>query len=398
MPAEWKTPEFETYSGVVSEHTADELAADRCPGVRAPHSARDGALARVRLPGGVISAVALTELAHVASEFGDGHLELTSRANIQIRGISDVEAVSGRLTAAGLVPPTHEHARNIVASPQSGRVGGRADLREQLARLDRELQSRPVLEGLSGRFLFGLDDGRGDVLAQQPDSGALWHDRETAELIVGGVRTGRVVDSSDVVPAILAVAEEFLAAASGRWRVRDLDATEAGALITALPGTTGSSEPVLYHRVPRIGWIEQMDGAVMLGGVLAHGRLSAQLAEFLGAIGTDIVITPDREVLITDLTEGVADTVLRVLAPLGLIFDAGSPWAHVSCCVGAPGCAKSGADVRSLAAARVAELAADEDSASPREHWVGCDRGCGSPASAHILVIATADELSTVEK
>jgi len=379
----------------VSDDQADRPAADRCPGVRAPHSARDGAVARVRLPGGVVTAVQLTELSHVAAELGDRHLELTSRANMQIRGITDAETVSDRLTAAELVPATHEQVRNIAASPQSGRVGGNADVREHISLLDRNLQMRASLQQLSGRFLFGLDDGRGDVLALQPDSGAVWHSADEAELIAGGIPTGRVVRTADVVPAILDAAEAFLAAADGRWRMRDLDAADHDALVQQLPGSPQSREPVVYQRTPRIGWLDQVDGNVMLGGVVAHGRITAQLAEFLGAIGTDIVITPDREILITDLTEGVADTVLRVLAPLGLIFDATSPWAHISCCVGAPGCAKAGADVRGLAATRVAELADDADLIAPREHWVGCDRGCGSPAGAHTLVIATADDVVT---
>ncbi len=366
--------------------------------MRTPHSARDGALARVRVPGGVVTAAQLTELSHVATEFGDGHLELTSRANIQIRGIADVHAVSGRLSAAGLVPPTHEQVRNIAASPQSGRIGGNADVREHVSRLDRELQMRPGLERLSGRFLFGLDDGRGDVLALQPDSAAVWHSADRAELILGGIATGRFAHTDDVVSAILDAAEAFLAAADGRWRMRDLDHATLEHVIGQLPGTSGSGESVVYHRVPRIGWLEQSDGTVMLGGVVAHGRITAQLAEFLGAVGTDIVITPDREILITDLSEGVADTVLRVLAPMGLIFDANSPWTHISCCVGAPGCAKATADVRTLAAQRVHSLAGDAEPVAAREHWVGCDRACGSPAGTHTLIIATPDELVTVSK
>ena len=52
-----------------------------------------------------------------------------------------------------------------------------------------------------------------------------------------------------------------------------------------------------------------------------------------------MVITPWRSVLICDLDEGVADAALRVLAPLGLVFDETSPWLDVSACTGSPGCA-----------------------------------------------------------
>ena len=62
---------------------------------------------------------------------------------------------------------------------------------------------------------------------------------------------------------------------------------------------------------------------------------------------------------------------------------AGSRWLGVTACAGRPGCGKSLADVR-----------ADADAATvPGEglpvHWVGCARGCGSPAGPHVRVEAT---------
>lgn len=53
--------------------------------------------------------------------------------------------------------------------------------------------------------------------------------------------------------------------------------------------------------------------------------LPARVAEYLAAIEAPLVITPWRSVLVCDLQESVADTALRVLAPLGLVFDENSP-------------------------------------------------------------------------
>lgn len=55
------------------------------------------------------------------------------------------------------------------------------------------------------------------------------------------------------------------------------------------------------------------------------GVLPARVAEYLAAIEAPLVITPWRSVLVCDLQESVADTALRVLAPLGLVFDENSP-------------------------------------------------------------------------
>ena len=97
-----------------------------------------------------------------------------------------------------------------------------------------------------------------------------------------------------------------------------------------------------------------------------------------------MVVTPWRSVLVFDLDEGVADAALRVLAPLGLIFDENSPWLSVSACTGMPGCEHSAADVRSDAANAVTEPG------TTHRHFVGCERACGSPLHGQVLV-ATGD-------
>src|SRR6185312_874764 len=75
---------------------------DACPGALQLHQAADGALARVRLPGGVISPEQLEALAHAATRFGSPSMELTSRGNIQLRAITDTAAVAEVVAAAGL--------------------------------------------------------------------------------------------------------------------------------------------------------------------------------------------------------------------------------------------------------------------------------------------------------
>ena len=77
---------------------------------------------------------------------------------------------------------------------------------------------------------------------------------------------------------------------------------------------------------------------------------------------------------------------MRLLAPLGLVFDENSPWLAVSACTGSPGCAHSAADVRADAAAALAASPAAET----HRHFVGCDRACGSPSEGQVLV-ATGD-------
>jgi precorrin-3B synthase len=310
-------------------------------------------------------------------------MELTSRGNVQIRGITDPAALADAVAAAGLLPSaSHERVRNIVASPLSGRSGGIADARGLVVALDDAIQDSPALARLPGRFWFGIDDGRGDVSGLGADVGAHLLTTDRAALLVGGVDTGVRMAPADAVATLVAVAEKFVDIRGSAWRTSEL--TDAQPL---LAGLTPSAEPGMTWPPtvrPPVGWIEQDDGRVTLGAAVPLGVLEARVAEFLAAIEAPMVITPWRSVLVCDLDEGVADVALRVLAPQGLVFDEASPWLSVSACTGSPGCEHSAADVRADAAAAI-----DEPAVGHR-HFVGCERACGSPPVGQILV-ATAD-------
>jgi len=375
---------------------------DACPGALQVHQAADGAMARIRLPGGMITAAQMAMLAGVSSRLGSGTLELTARGNVQLRGITDVAAVADAIAAAGLLPSaTHERVRNIVASPLSGRSGGNVDVREWVGELDAAICAHPRLAELGGRFWFSLDDGRADVSGLGADVGVHRLDDDCA-LLLAGRDTGVRLAVSDVACTLVGVAVRFLESRGKAWRVTELDNLQdliPGAVgarpqrVEAPPASGGvpppacggvSAKPFPPVTKAPVGWITQKDGRVTLGAAVPLGILSARVAEYLAAIEAPLVITPWRSVLVCDLDETAADVSLRVLAPLGLVFDENSPWLTVSACTGSPGCAHSAADVRAGAA-----QALRTDSAVHR-HFVGCERACGRPPAGEVLV-ATGD-------
>ena len=342
------------------------------------HQAADGALVRVRLPGGMITAAQLATLCTVSSGFGSGTLELTARGNVQLRGITDVtavaEAIVPSLSQAGLLPSaTHERVRNIVASPLSGRIGGNLDVREWVGGLDSAICAEPRLADLGGRFWFSLDDGRADVSGLGADVGVHVFEDGCA-LLLAGRDTGVRLAAGDVVKTLAGVAVRFIETRGKAWRVNEL--ADPGVL---LPGAElGAGFPPVTR--PPVGWISQEDGRVTLGAAAPLGVLPARVAEYLAAIDAPLVITPWRSVLVCDLDEAIADAALRVLAPLGLVFDEKSPWLNVSACAGSPGCTHSAADVRADA---VLSLRVD---AGVHRHFVGCERACGSPPTGEVFV------------
>ncbi|OMC17699.1 precorrin-3B synthase [Mycobacterium sp. SP-6446] len=348
---------------------------DGCPGALQAHQAADGALVRVRLPGGMIAAAQLAALAGVSSRLGSARLELTSRGNVQLRGITDVTAAAEAIASAGLLPSTtHERVRNIVASPLSGRAGGRADVRPWVSELDAAICAEPSLAELGGRFWFSLDDGRGDVSGLGADIGVHVLGDDCA-LLLAGRDTGVRLAPRDVIQTLVEVARRFIKMRGKAWRIGELDDI-AGLVPGAAVGDT-TFPPVTR---PPVGWIDQDDGRIALGAAVPLGALPARVAEYLAAIEAPLVVMPWRSVLVCDVEEAVADAALRVLAPLGLVFDENSPWLNVSACIGSPGCEHSAADVRADAA-----LSLDADSAVHR-HFVGCERACGSPPAGQVLV------------
>jgi precorrin-3B synthase len=272
---------------------------------------------------------------------------------------------------------THERVRNIVASPLSGRVGPHPDIRVLVTELDDAIRSTPALASLPGRFLFGIDDGRGDISGLAADV-SLHMVGGSAALLLAGRDTGVRLEPDRAVATLVAIAARFAERRGMAWRINEVDDVTAlldGLAPTAEPGRTWA--PVTR---PPVGWLTQNDGRITLGAAVPLGVLQARTAEFLAAVEAPMAVTPWRSVLVFDLEEGVADVALRVLAPMGLVFDEDSPWLSVSACTGAPGCAHSMADVRADAAAAV------DDPAVGHRHFVGCDRACGSPPVGDVLV------------
>ncbi|WP_371404000.1 precorrin-3B synthase [Kribbella sp. NBC_00662] len=372
---------------------------DRCPGVLAVHQAADGGLARVRLPGGWLSAEQLEVLRVAAAELGDGRLELTSRANVQIRGLDarGPRELSDRLFGAGLLPSmAHERVRNILASPLSGLdEESRYDVLPVAAALDRELCGRPGLAELPGRFLFALDDGRGDLAEVRADVAVRALDDESGVLSLGsrGVR----VAWADAPWLMLAAAEAFLAVRDQEWRIAEVPGGEERILerlglradealdTSTTRVTAGVHGEALVVTVP-LGSLTQ-DQATALVEAAGVGGVGGGAGGAVGAAGTGGVAGAAGGVRITPWRSVVVGTGVVGLEGVGLATAPGSVWEGVTACAGRPGCAKALADVRRDAIRLMPAFPRD----GRRVHWAGCERRCGKPSGEFVDVVAVGD-------
>jgi precorrin-3B synthase len=363
-------------------------ARDACPGLISLHPARDGVVARIRLPGGYVSGPRWRALAQLARDLGDGHLDLTSRGNVQLRGICEDAAgeLAGQAAAVGLLPSAeHDRARNIMASPLAG-LGGRPPLRQLVRRLDHVLVADPALAALPGRFLFSLDDGTGGAGLASCDVG-LRRVGEGMEVVVAGRRAGVHVRVRAAVTAAATAARAAIVAGVGSSVTRVADLADGGeAAAAAIGGTLGAPAggpetrlPLgIAARDPRLSGPPAELVTTVIAAPLA--RLSSAQIELLASvlaarevirIGIAGRLVIPLDVPVPGLPAGPAvsslDEALTGLESAGLI---------VSACSGAA-CSRSLADVRAVAAPVPGH---------PRPHWSGCGRTCGLPPDAEPVI------------
>jgi len=373
---------------------------DRCPGVLRLHEAADGALARVRLPGGLLPARALAVVAEL-SELGNGIVELTSRGNLQIRGLAreDAAAAADRLWRAGLLPsPEHDRVRNIVASPLGGRHPRAVARTDALVgALDRALCADAGLSALPGRFLFAIEDASATVGPHDADVTLAAELAPAAfRLLLAGVPTTLVATAADAPALALSAAGTFieLAAQDGgdAWRVRDLAGDGAARVATALGGALTSAAPPTRAAAPLpVGSLEQADGGVAITVLPPLGRLDAIGLRGVAAIAADVEagvrVAMARTLTLVDVPAGRVAATTAELAALGLVVRADAGWSGLSACAGLGACASARIDVRDAAAQR----ARVRVPGSGAEHWCACERGCGRPPRAAVLVTAAPD-------
>lgn len=289
----------------VTERTRRDL----CPGLLRPWIADDGALVRLRVPGGHLSTDALMRLHDVARVHGDGSVHLTSRANLQVRGIRHDDGclsddVVDAVMDTGLMPSTsHERVRNVMASPLTGLAGGCADLRPVFRELDTLVCAEPSLASLAGRFLFVLDDGRGDVAGRDLDLGLVAVSADAVQLRAGRDAWGPVVPVRHAPKSLVDLALRFVEAAGAQpespWHVDELPGRGTGLL-----GRAGNRRPEtrVDGAAAPLGRISQDDGRVALHLAVPDGRLDRRLLDDVLALDAPgVVVTPWRTLIVPDL-------------------------------------------------------------------------------------------------
>ena len=333
-----------------------------CPGALRPMQSGDGLVVRIRPPLGRLTPTQATAIAQAAQTHGNGIIDLSARANLQLRGVTEAShpRLIDDLRTHGLIDPDieTESLRNLIVTPfrDAETTTFAADLTAALAKMPR----------LPGKFGFALDPGPRPVL---PHASADIRVERSADgcliLRPDGHPLGLPV--TNLADDVLAMAEWFVAnggITNGRGRMAALIARGV-----IPPGcTTPAGEPL---PIPKPGL--HPDGALV---ALALGQMRAETLHALAALGHEIRPTAWRMLLLVGATS--------LAAIPGLIADPTDPFLRITACTGAPACPQAQGDTRILARQLAPLLPRGQTL-----HLSGCAKGCAHPAPTDLTLTAT---------
>jgi precorrin-3B synthase len=328
----------------------------------------DGLVLRIRPPLGCLTQAQGHGIAELAARYAQPLLDLTSRANLQLRGIdeADYPALLAGLQVLGLIDTdiNAESRRNLTVSPFWEAGDGTPDL----ARLLTEALAQPTAPQLPAKFGFALDCGPTPLLRDCSADIRLERHEHDFLVYANGSTYGVVASAECAIAQAMALAHWFITAGGapfGHGRMAALVAR------TPVPTHLASTlVPATHAACPHWGLVPQ--GCVV---GFEFGQMPVDTLRALSAL-SPLRLTPWRGVLM----EG-AQSVPVIPTRSTFITHADDVRLRVSACTGAPGCHQAAAPTRELAHA-LAPLVPP----SLRLHVSGCSKGCALPHAALTLV------------
>ena len=325
-----------------------------CPGAHKPMMSGDGLVVRVRPYAAEISAAQAAALATAATEFGNGFFDVTNRANLQVRGVSDdnYPLLMAALSDANLLDSDEdiEVKRNIVVTPfwEDG------DASHSLYRALVDALAR--FPKFPGKFGFVIDCGPTRVLDGVP--GDIRFERTVdGRLLIraDGSETGRAITADGAVDAALELVDWFMNRRNPDTRrfakllnSHDFDSTFTG--LEPAKAVGAENQNLLY--VP-------------------FGQMAASDLAQLSNSNTPLRITPWRAILSTSPV---------ALKQTNFVLDPNAPILGVSACAGKPYCPQATVETRTLATSLARKWRG-------HVHVSGCSKGCAKPSASDITLV-----------
>jgi precorrin-3B synthase len=335
-----------------------------CPGALRPMESGDGYVVRVRPRLARLTAAQTLGLCDAAQTHGAGLIDLTNRANLQLRGVpaGALDALRAELAALGLLDPdtVTEGRRNLLVAPDWGTGDDTHRIAQNLLARLSDLPDLPPKIG------FAIDAGPAPVLTADPADFRIERGLGGGLILRGeGRAAGCALTRGDEVPALIRLAAWFAASggpAAGRMarHAAPLPDWATGDLLPLSPRLALSPGDAAHGPARGLPF-GQIAAADLAGAIRASGALALRL-------------TPWRVLVL----EGGADGDWP-----GMIADPANPILRADACAGAPLCPQSSVETRTLAIALAPHVPG-------RLHVSGCEKGCARPGPAEVTVTGRA--------
>lgn len=379
-----------------------------CPGALRPMMAKDGLLVRLKFSCGILSAVTLRGVAQAGRHYGNGQFDLTTRANLQIRGVREdqLPRLTAALEALGLLDENAaaEAVRNVLMSPLAG-LNGSCEAHAAAKALEESLAANQHLYALPAKFAFLIDDGSALSLNAIPaDVRFDWAGGSAAYLVsIGGSFRNAVTlsrcEAKNIPDIGVRLARTFLILASQLRepprRMRGLIESCGAEKIAAAAGLQLLDEVgrAVHERPSPIGLVYH-NGKYFFGAAAPFGSFDADMldgaaraAEIFG-IG-EIRLTPWRALILPLVRPEDAQILRDYFAAHGFIVDREDARLCVDACGGSPNCARATTDARSDALALMYPARRLQNAGLALQIF-GCSKGCGLAQHAPLTLTAHA--------
>jgi ferredoxin-nitrite reductase len=395
---------------------------------------QDAFMLRLRLPGGILRAHQAEGLAEVAERYGGGYLDITTRANLQIREIGATHPIAV-LTAIDELGLTSRGAgadniRNLTASPAAGIDPQELfDTRPLCRALHHHILNHRELYGLPRKFNIAFDGGgRLSVLEDTNDIGfaavRIGPGKPVAagvyfRMLLGGLTghqsfardAGVLLLPEEVIPAADAILRVFIAHGDRtdrrrarlkylieRWGIEKVMAEAAAYLPFAWrhapPDIAEPRGPI--DRQAHIGVHRQAHpGLSYIGVVPLVGRLTAAQLRGLAAVAArrgsgTLRLTVWQNLLISDIPNVEVNAAIGEISALGLATAASAVRAGLVACTGNAGCRFALADTKRHALALANHLDGHLALDGPLNIYLaGCPNSCAQHDIGDIGLLAT---------
>ena len=334
-----------------------------CPGALRPMLSGDGLVLRIRPRRGRLTQDQARGIAALSAQHGNGLIDLSARANVQLRGVTEAShprLIEG-LRALDLIDASAdaEARRNIIVTPFWTAQDPTQRLVDELA----QALAAAEAPALPGKFGFAIDTAATPVLRDV--SADIW-----LESGPDGLLLATHSPLAKPVTVESAIAE---AIALAHWFIENGGVTEGRGRMAALLNRVDLPAGFTANRLPPMP--EPKLGMMPQGQLVAFefGQMQAETLAQLADLGA-LRVTPWRMLLI----EG-ATTAPEIQ---GLITRADDPMLRVIACTGAPGCLQAHTATRPLARSLAPKL-------SQVLHISGCAKGCAHPSAAPYTLTAT---------